>query len=210
VVVIANAVRELLTRRSFVYNTIAQTIYTFSVGGLAVWMPTYFVRERGLPLDVAGTSFGGVLAFAGLVGTLVGGRLGDKLSHRRPDAHFLLSGGALVASLPFTLLAVLAPSPAIFWPAMFVSLTLLFLTTGPVNAAMANVLPAELRGRGFAFNTTCIHLLGDALSPWLIGLASDRIGLRLPVLATGALMFVAGLVLLAGRRALTRDLQAVS
>jgi MFS family permease len=210
VVVIANAVRELLTRRSFVYNTVAQVIYTFSVGGLAVWMPTYFVRERGLPLATASTAFGGVLALAGLTGTLLGGRLGDRLSHRRADAHFLLSGGALVASLPFTALAVLAPSPAIFWPAMFVALTLVFLTTGPVNAAMANVLPAELRGRGFAFNTTAIHLLGDALSPWLIGLASDRIGLRWPVLVTGALMFVSGLVLLAGRRALTDDLRAVS
>jgi MFS family permease len=210
VVVIANAIRELLMRRSFVYNTVGQTIYTFAVGGLAVWMPTYFVRERGLPLQWASTIFGGVLALAGLVGTLLGGKLGDALLKRRPDAHFQLSGWALVASLPFTLLAILAPSPAIFWPSMFITLTLVFLITGPVNAAMANVVPAELRGRAFAFNTTAIHLLGDALSPWLIGEASDQIGLRWPVLVTGLLMGVAGLVLLAGRGALRRDLQAVA
>jgi MFS family permease len=93
---------------------------------------------------------------------------------------------------------------------MFVTLTLLFLNTGPLNAAMANVLPAELRGRGFAFNTTAIHLFGDAASPFLIGVASDRIGLRIPVLATGALMVVAGFVLLAGRKALVRDLKAAA
>jgi MFS family permease len=208
VVVIANAVRELLSRPSFVYNTVAQIIYTFGVGGLAVWMPTYFVRERGLPLQWASTIFGGVLALAGLVGTLLGGKLGDGLLKRRSDAHFHMSGWALVGSVPFTLLAILAPSPAIFWPAMFITLTLLFLITGPVNAAMANVVPAELRGRAFAFNTTAIHLLGDALSPWLIGEASDRIGLRWPVLVTGVLMGVAGIVLLAGRGALRRDLQA--
>ena len=45
---------------------------------------------------------------------------------------------------------------------MFVTLLLLFINTGPLNAAMANVLPAELRGRGFAINTMAIHLLGDA------------------------------------------------
>jgi MFS family permease len=206
VVVIANAVRELVARPSFVYNTAAQTIYTFAVGGLAVWMPTYFVRERGLPLASAATAFGGVLALAGLVGTLLGGRLGDRLARTRPDAHFLMSGVAMVASLPFTLLAILAPSPAIFWPAMFVDLTLLFLTTGPLSAAMANVLPATMRGRGFAFNTVAIHLLGDALSPWLIGEASDRVGLRLPVLATGALVVFAGAILLVGRGAFRRDL----
>ena len=41
---------------------------------------------------------------------------------------------------------------------------------------MANVLPAEMRGRGFAINTMAIHVLGDAPSPLLIGLAKDRIG----------------------------------
>jgi MFS family permease len=211
IVSVAGAVRELGFRRSFIYNTAAQTIYTFVVGGLAVWMPTYFIRERGLSVGSAGTAFGGVLALAGFAGTIIGGRLGDRLSRRRPDAHFLMSGIALIASLPFTLAAVLAPSPAIFWPAMFVSLTLFFLTTGPLNAAMANVLPAALRGRGFAVNTMAIHLFGDVLSPTLIGLASDHVhGLRAPVLATGSLMVVAGAVLLGGLGALRRDLAAVA
>ena len=52
---------------------------------------------------------------------------------------------------------------------MFVTLLLFFINTGPLNAAMANVLPAELAGRGFAINTMAIHLLGDAPSPLLIG-----------------------------------------
>jgi len=200
----------LASRPSFVYNTAAQTIYTFAMGGLATWMPTYFVRVRHLPLASADRVFGGVLCLAGFVGTLLGGRFGDRLAHRRPDGHFLLSGWALVASLPFTLLAILSPTPAIFWPSMFVTLALLFLNTGPLNAAMANVLPASLRGWGFAINTTAIHLLGDAASPPLIGVASDHVGLRTPVLVTGMILVLAGLVLLAGRRALVSDLQAAA
>jgi MFS family permease len=200
------SVGALFARRSWVFNTAAQTIYTFAMGGLAVWMPTYFVRVRGLPEATASTAFGIVLLAAGFIGTLAGGRIGDRLAARRPDGHFLMSGVALVASLPFTVLAILSPSPAIFWPAMFVTLALLFLNTGPLNAAMANVLPAELRSRGFALNTFAIHVLGDAASPTIIGFISDRIGLRVPVLATGTLLVVSGLVLLAGRRALTRDL----
>jgi MFS family permease len=210
VVVLANSVRQLFMRRSFAINTLAQTIYTFSVGGLAVWMPTYFVRERGLPVATASTDFGAVLALAGLTGTLIGGKLGDWLARRRPDAHFLLSGISLVGSLPFTLIAILSPHPAIFWPAMFVTLTLLFLNAGPLNAAMANVLPAELRGRGFAFNTWAIHLFGDAASPPLIGWISDHVGLRAPVLGAGLLMGVAGIILLFGRGAFTRDLKVAA
>jgi MFS transporter, Spinster family, sphingosine-1-phosphate transporter len=195
---------------SFIYNTAAQVIYTFVVGGLATWMPTYFVRVRHLPLASADLTFGCVLAGAGLVGTLIGGRLGDQMAERRPGGHFLLCGGSLVASLPFAAAGVLAPAPAMFWPAMFVALTLLFLNTGPLNAAMANVLPAHLRGWGFAIYTTAIHVFGDAASPYAIGLASDRLGLEAPVLVTAVLPIVAGLVLLMGRRALTRDLARVN
>jgi MFS transporter, Spinster family, sphingosine-1-phosphate transporter len=192
---------------SFVLNTAAQVIYTFVVGGLAVWMPTYFVRVRHLPLKTADLVFGGVLALAGLVGTLIGGKLGDRMAQRRRAGHFLLSGASLVASLPFAVAGVLAESPAIFWPAMFVALTLLFLNTGPLNAAMANVLPAHLRGWGFAINTLAIHILGDAASPTVIGFFSQRIGLATPVVITASLPILAGLVLLAGRPALDRDLQ---
>jgi MFS family permease len=208
VVVIANAVRELFTRRSFIFNTAAQTIYTFGIGGLAVWMPTYFVRERGLSEASAGTMFGGLLALAGIAGTLLGGRLGDRFAARRADGHFVVSGVALLASLPFTLAAILSPTPAIFWPAMFATLTLLFLNAGPLSAAMANVLPASIRSRGFAANTFAIHVLGDAISPPSIGFAADHMGLRVPVLATGIIIASAGLVLLAGRGALRRDLEA--
>jgi len=200
------SLRALASRRSYLFNTVGQTLYTFSTGGLAYWMPTYFFRERGIPLATAATTFGGLLALAGFAATLLGGQLGDRLAPRIRGSHFAVAGAGLLASVPFTVVAVLAASPAVFWPAMFVSLLLIFLNTGPLNAAMANSLPADLRARGFAISTMSIHLFGDALSPTLIGAASDRVGLAWPVLATGALLGVAGLVLIAGRAALERDM----
>src|SRR4051812_15622230 len=43
---LGEAMRVFRERSSFYFNTAAQTIFTFSTGGLAFWMPTYFVRER--------------------------------------------------------------------------------------------------------------------------------------------------------------------
>ena len=197
--------RSLARQRSYLFNVGAQTIYTFAMGGLAAWMPTYFSRVRGLPLARASITFGAIVCLAGFVGTLLGGQLSDAWSRRYSAAPFLLSGLALVASVPFTMLAILSPSPAIFWPAMFVTLALLFFNTGPLNAVMANVLPPDIRARGFGVSTMSIHLGGDALSPVLIGVASTHFGLRLPILVTGLLLLVAGLVLLAGLSALKRD-----
>ena len=200
------SLRALLARRSYVVNTVSQVIYTFAMGGLATWMPTYFVRERGIPLGAAGSTFGAILVVAGFLGTLTGGRLSDALEKRWRAAHFTVSGVTLVASITFTLPAVLSATPAVFWSAMFVTLFLLFMNIGPLNAAMANVLPADLRARGFAVTTMVMHLLGDAASPSLIGLASDRVGLTGPVLATGCLLSLSGLVLLWGRGSLAADL----
>jgi MFS transporter, Spinster family, sphingosine-1-phosphate transporter len=202
------SLRAICARSSYLFNTAAQTLYTFAMGGLATWMPTYYVRERGLTLGTASTTFGAVLLAAGFAGTVLGGQLTDRLGARLRSVQFTVSGWGLVLSLIFAAGAVLAPAPAVFWPCTFVTLFLLFLNTGPLNAAMANVLPPDLRARGFALTTMAIHLLGDAASPWLIGVVSDRVGLTVPILAAGVLLAVAGTVLLMGRAALERDLTA--
>ena len=204
---LGDSLRSLARRRSYVVNTAAQVIYTFAMGGLATWMPTYFVRVRGIPLASAAWTFGVLLVVAGFLGTLLGGRVASGVARRWPGADFVVSGWSLTASIGFTLVAVLAPQPVVFWPAMFVTLFLLFVNIGPLNAAMANVLPAELRARGFAVTTMLMHLLGDAASPWLIGAASDVVGLEIPVLVTGCVLAVAGLVLLWGRATLVNDLK---
>ena len=209
----ASSLREIIAalrrRPSFFFNMAGQTIFTFAMGGLGAWMPTYFVRERGLGVGAAGTIFGALLLVAGFSGSIVGGQLGDRLARRFPGAHFSFSGWALIASLPFTMMAVLARAPAVFWPGMFLTMLLLFINMGPLNAAMVNVLPPDLRARGVGLHTTTIHLLGDALSPFLIGVVSDSLGLRIPVLLTGLLLPLAGLVLLMGRRHLVADLAAL-
>lgn len=200
--------RTLGRRPSYFVNMAAQTIWSFTMGGLGAWMPTYLVRERHLGVARAGTIFGAILLGAGFAGTLLGGQIGDRLVRRFPGAHFTFSGIALLAAIPFTALAVLSPNPAIYWPAVAGTLFCLFLNNGPLNAAMVNVLPANVRARGVGLHTTTIHLLGDACSPVLIGAASDAIGLRIPVLITGLLASLAGVLLLLGRRMLISDLES--
>ncbi len=205
---LAAFLRILRGRPSYFFNVAAQTIYSFTMGGLGVWMPTYFVRERHLGVAQASTIFGALLLGTGFVGTLLGGPVGDRLAQRYRGAHFTFSGITLLAAIPFTVLAVLSPNPTIYWPAMGATLFCLFLNYGPLNAAMVNVLPGNARARGVGLHTTTIHLFGDASSPFLIGAASDAIGLRIPVLVTGLMVGLSGIILIVGRHALVRDLAA--
>jgi MFS family permease len=64
------SLHALATRRSYLVNTAAQIIYTFAMGGLATWMPTYLVRERGIPLRSASATFGLLLVVAGFAGNI--------------------------------------------------------------------------------------------------------------------------------------------
>jgi predicted MFS family arabinose efflux permease len=93
---------------------------------------------------------------------------------------------------------------------MGTTLFFLFLNYGPLNAAMVNVLPSQARARGVGLHTTTIHLFGDACSPFLIGLASDAMGLRIPILVTGLLVALSGALLLAARRRFVSDLDAAA
>ena len=66
----------------------------------------------------------------------------------------------------------------IMFPALFVAEFLLLLNTGPLNAAVVNSVGAHIRATAVAVNLFTIHLLGDALSPTLIGYISDRSSLQ--------------------------------
>src|SRR5690606_34218962 len=79
--------RLLATNRAWQINTAGTTLMTFAMGGIAFWMPTFLVREQGLALGTASMVFGGVTVVAGLLGTLVGGFLGDRAQARSPVGY---------------------------------------------------------------------------------------------------------------------------
>ena len=65
---IADTLKSLARNRAYVGTVLGYAAYTFAVGGLAVWMPTYLERVRGLELARADFLVGGVTVVAGLGG----------------------------------------------------------------------------------------------------------------------------------------------
>jgi predicted MFS family arabinose efflux permease len=197
---------DLLRKRSFLANNVGQILLTFGLGGIAFWMPSYLHEVRGLPLDRAGAFFGGVLAAGGFAGTLAGGAASAWLARRHRGSDFLVAGAGMSLATPFAAVAVLAPWPWVYWSALFAAVACTFANTGPLNAAIVNVVPAGLRATAIAWNVLLIHLFGDALSPYLLGLIGDRAGLRAAVLAASVALLAGGLWLLATAGLLARDL----
>lgn len=204
---VGTILRTLFGTRSFVVNTAGYTAATFAMGGLAAWWPTFLYRIRGVPLDRAGFLFGAFLVVAGFLGTLAGGWLGDRIQERNRGGYFLVSGGGLLLATPASLLGIFSADPTIYWGATFVALFFLFFNTGPLNAAICNVVPAGMRASAIAVNVLIIHLLGDALSPWIIGKVSDSSDLAVGVALNCMAMAVSGMILVFGAGVLRRDME---
>ena len=195
----------LYRTRSYVAATLAMTTMTFSLGGLAVWMPTFFNRYWGLNVEQAGVLFGGLTVVAGLLGSLTGGWIGDRLLRRTGKAYFLVSGVGLLLAVPFGAAAIVSGSWGLTLGTLFAAETLAFLNMGPLNGVIVSVTAAPIRSMAFAANIFVIHALGDALSPAVIGAISDAAGLRLGLLFAMSFMGLSGLICMWGARHVEAD-----
>ncbi len=196
--------KKLLRIPSLVTNILAQAAMTFAIGGLSVWAPTYIHEDRGVPIATASLIFGGILALTGLISTLLGGWLGDRLRSRFPGAYFLVSGTGMLLAFPCTVIMLYVPMPYA-WIFIALAMFFLFLNIGPSNTAIANVTPPSMRATAFAANILVIHLLGDVPSPYLMGLIKDHGTWSQSFIAVSLVMLVAGVVWISSQKLLARD-----
>lgn len=201
---------------SYVLCVLGMTAFTFAIGGMSFWMPTYLHDFRGEPdLGKVNLIFGGITVVAGLAATLLGGWLADKLRTRFSGSYFLVSGAGMLLGFPFFLASLYAPMPWAY-VLIFAAIFLLFLSTGPSNAIIANVTHPSVRATAFAACIFIIHALGDAISPWIIGAITDgtksptnpKGDMTLGFLLVGAMILLSGVLWMWGARYLKRDTEA--
>jgi len=194
---IAVTLRGFAQNGAYIGTVLGSAAYTFAVSGLAFWMPEYLLRVRGVNLSSANFMVGSVTVVAGLGGTFVGGYLGDLLSGRMKHGHLWISGLSSIAAIVPTWFALTVGSAPGYVVWLFVAEFLLFLSTGPVNVAIVSVVPIGARAMAMAVSIFTIHLLGDAISPPIIGVLADISSLARAVLIVPAAVAVSGLLWIA-------------
>jgi MFS family permease len=189
----------LARNRAFWTATFGMAMMTFAVGGMQVWMPTFLSRVRGMPLAAANLRFGITTLAAGLLATLAGGWLGDRMEALRSGGHYWVSAIGMSLALPAVLVAVFRTGAWMF-PAIFLGEFFLLLNTAPLNAAILNSVSAPIRSTAIATNLLFVHLLGDAFSPSLMGYISDRSNLQMAFVAASGAIALSAAVLFVGVR----------
>jgi MFS family permease len=190
----AESLRLLAANRVYVLTVLGYAAYTFALGGLSYWIPSYLSRVRGMDLTSANLRIGMLTVVAGLIGTFAGGYLGDVLARRVRQAYLWVSGVSMLVGIPFAWVALTAETPVVYLSAFFAGEVLLFLSTGPINVVIVSVVPVTMRATAMAVSIFGIHLFGDAVSPWAIGEIADLSSLARAVLIVPLMIAVSGLI----------------
>lgn len=166
--------------------------------------------EGSITTGKIGLIFGAIVVIAGIFATLAGGILGDRLRDRGfRGAYFKVAGWGTLLGWPFFLGLLFVPFPYA-WGFTFLAVFWLFFNTGPANTILANVTRSEIRATAFAINILVIHLLGDAISPPIIGFVADLSSLHTAFLLTSVFILIGGGFWVAGAKYLDEDTRRAS
>lgn len=165
----------LATNYYYVVATLGYSAVTFALGALSYWGLEMLVSSKGMEKGEASVKLGIYVTLGGLIGSLMGGWLGDRLIKKIKGGYYIICGvSAALSAIPLTI-TLSSPDPKVFFPAIFVTVFLFFLGNAPVNAIIVSVVPASIRATAVATTILAIHVLGDAVSQPLVGIISTSI-----------------------------------
>ncbi|KAF6271763.1 putative sphingolipid transporter 1 (putative) [Rhinolophus ferrumequinum] len=181
--------RALARNPSFILSSLGFTAVAFVTGSLALWAPAFLLRSRVvlgetppcLPGDSCSSSdslvFGLITCLTGVLGVSLGVEISRRLRRCNPRADPLVCAAGLLGSAPFLFLSVACARGSIVATYIFIFIgeTLLSMNWAIVADILLYVVIPTRRSTAEAFQIVLSHLLGDAGSPYLIGLMSDRL-----------------------------------
>ena len=178
------------------------------------FMPSFLIRNYGLPLAKVGAILGLISGLSGATGTFLAGFLADRLGVR--DLRWYIWTpmlGGLTAMIPayFTLLG---DNTTLIIAAIIPSQNLGALYLGPCIATCHNLVSPGMRAMASAILYSVLNIIGLGLGPLSVGILSDAFAstygdnnLRYAMATTLTVSLVGVFFLSMGVRSLRRDLE---
>ena len=164
--------RLLWSRRSFRYLVLGAALHSFVGYGVGYWIPAFMIRTHHLGTALVGQLLF-YLGFAGLLGTFLGGWLGDRLARRDRRWYVFLPGIATVIAIPFSMFFYLANDYRIAMVVAIVPAMLGAYYLAPTFALTQAMVGLRMRAMAASVMLFVINLIGLGLGPSLTGVLSD-------------------------------------
>jgi MFS family permease len=216
------AVAYVLRLRTNLLLIVASALGYFFQAGVNTF-GVVFVIARFDASQSEATSLLAIVAVGALAGTVLGGRLADRLlGEGHVSARMVVGGAAFIISSLVFAFGLLTGNLLLALPLYILAAAALGAPNAPLDAARLDIVPAGLWGRAEAIRTV-LRTLAVAAAPLLFGIVSDELasgprsstkglgyhasgpGLKYTFLLMLAPMAAGGLLLLRGARSYPRD-----
>jgi predicted MFS family arabinose efflux permease len=181
----------LWQRRGFASLVAAACVFTLGASGSGLWMASYFMRRYALSSSETGLWMAVVYGGGGLLGSLAGGWLAQRLDRDGSGRAFArLCQWSLLATLPLLPLVLLNPSPRFALSALLGITILMHMNVGPVLTLLQLLGGPQRRALAHAYSLLVTNLAALPLGPLLVGVMSDWLGPQLGSRALGLAILV--------------------
>jgi len=198
--------RALFRPRSALAAYFAGALQLVSASTLLAWLPSYFNRYYGLPVDQAGIK-SAVVILLGSIGIVAWGHLADRLAVVDRRAKLLVPAACLLVTA-----LILVPTFGLMRPGnlQFAFLVaggfMMTAASGSVPSVAIDVIHPGLRATAAAMVAVVQNLFGLAAGPLIAGALSDAYGLGVALAVMPLFCVASAVVLLFGSRAYPKDL----
>jgi MFS family permease len=164
--------RFLWSRRSFRFMVLGASLHSFVGYGVGFWIPAFLIRSHHLGTALIGELLF-YLGFAGLLGTFLGGWLGDRLARRDGRWYMWLPALATIIAIPFSLFFYLWADYRVAMVVAILPAMLGAYYLAPTFALTQAMVGLRMRAMAASIMLFVINLIGLGLGPQLTGLLSD-------------------------------------
>ncbi len=206
---LADVVRFLAARRSFLHMAVAAGLSAFTGYAVISFLPSFIVRSYGMEIAALGLYLGLILGIAGGAGFFFGGWFADRFGRSRPGNAFRFIAATQLLTAALYCGVFLAPTAGMALVAFIVPAAVSNFYLAPVLAQTQGLVALRMRGVAAAIMLLILNIIGLGLGPPAVGWLSDALASRfaedslrwaLLAVCTGLLPWAAAHYLLAARR----------
>jgi MFS family permease len=165
--------RFLAKLPSFWHLAFAGALHAFYGYGAASFGPVFFERSHRMdPLEY-GYIASAIGLTTGVLGTYLGGYLGDRHGAKDVRSYPLVPGIGSVLTVPIVFAVYLAPNAELALLVSLFSSVASGLYLGPTFAMTQAIVPVRMRSQAAAIMLLVLNLIGLGLGPQFVGWLSD-------------------------------------
>ncbi|MBU1745089.1 MAG: MFS transporter [Proteobacteria bacterium] len=181
----------------------------FTSISMSTFLPTYFERVQGFPLQKATLLASGIMLTA-IIGSPLGGWIADTWMKKRMNARLLLPSVSALLTAVLFLTGFHLPTGGMVQYGIFLLAGIASIAwASSAIAVTQDVVHPGLRAVSYALCVITQNLLGSALGPIVTGLFSDRYGILTALKIASAMALVSFVLFYLASRYYARDLDKV-